>query len=171
MALIEFPHNRPRLLRKRTYAFTVDLFMIVVINKLLGSIFINILSSFFYHLSIYDQKRVYFQLPLLYTALLLSVFMGYFIAAYTLGQGQTIGKLIFSLKVSGSKQGCPTFIEALSRTIGYFFCYMTGVVLFALPYFRKDSKGIPDFISQTSVQILGPLPTTSQAEEEQKLAA
>jgi uncharacterized RDD family membrane protein YckC len=73
-----------------------------------------------------------------------------------MGRGQTIGKLFFSLKVVDHDfENQSNYDEHLSfkasamRTLGYFMCYLTGGMLFLVNFFRRDTKGLPDFFSKT----------------------
>ncbi len=81
------------------------------------------------------------------------VFFGYFFLSYYMGNGKTPGKILFRLRVVPTDN--PTELLSLAtsfkRTVGYFFCYITGFVLFALPYFNKSREGLPDIFSSSQV--------------------
>lgn len=81
------------------------------------------------------------------------VFFGYFFLSYYMGNGKTPGKILFRLRVvpTDNPTNLLTITESFKRTVGYFFCYITGFVLFALPYFNKNRDGIPDLFSSSHV--------------------
>lgn len=81
------------------------------------------------------------------------VFFGYFFLSYYMGNGKTPGKILFRLRVvpTDNPTQLLTLSESFKRTVGYFFCYITGFVLFALPYFNKNRDGLPDLFSSSQV--------------------
>jgi uncharacterized RDD family membrane protein YckC len=140
-----------QLLRLRTWSFTADLFLIFVLNK--GTIFAfrSFLKTVYFHLPGDAQMAVLKGLPAVDLLLMMVVFWSYFTISYFLGNGQTPGKMIFGLKTFSSTSKNMTLSESILRTSGYFFCYSTGIIFFAIPFMRKDRKGIPDWVSGTWV--------------------
>jgi len=86
--------------------------------------------------------------------LTISLFMSYFIGCYYIGKGQTLGKLLFKLKIISSRESELTISECFMRSFGYLFCYLNFFILFLVPFLTKDEKGFPDWISSTSVKDL-----------------
>lgn len=142
-----------KLINKRTFAFTLDLFLIILINKAIMLTYMSTLNIVFYHLPVAVQKNLIEYLPHISFHILLLVFGGYFFFSYFLGEGKTPGKLLFNLKVQSlsSNDKELSFKECFLRTAGYFVCYLTGLILFAIPYFNKKGTGLPDFLSSTQV--------------------
>ena len=153
MEVIQLSHIRQDLFRKRIYAFTADLFFVSIINKLVMATYMNLLGSTIYHYPLHVQEGFVLNLTAVHTSTLLAIFTLYFFGSYFFGEGQTPGKLIFQIKVVGRGEKL-TFWESLGRTVGYFTCYALGLVLFSVPFFRKDRKGIPDFFSKTIVKVV-----------------
>lgn len=81
------------------------------------------------------------------------VFFGYFFLSYYMGNGKTPGKILFRLRVVPTENPAQllSLTSSFKRTLGYFFCYITGFILFALPYFNKNREGLPDIFSSTHV--------------------
>ena len=44
-----------------------------------------------------------------------------------------------------------TLLQAMKRSITYIVCAMSGSILFAIPFLRKDRKSLADIISKTNV--------------------
>jgi uncharacterized RDD family membrane protein YckC len=158
--ILTIPHltTKPRttskeLLKKRSYAFTMDLFIITLINKGIIFTYVNFLETYLYQLPTSFQLSINQKISQLNNLSLLLVFWGYFLFSYYMGEGRTPGKLIFGIKVHSPHRGDDhlSFKEAFMRTGGYFIGCFTGMLLLALPFLRKDSKGIPDFLSHTHI--------------------
>jgi uncharacterized RDD family membrane protein YckC len=149
-ALAKKKHKK--LLSKRTYAFATDLLLIAGLSKLMFWSYVFFLRQ---HMGLVDlqmQGALFLKLNRMSLPLLMATFCAYFWGAYYLGHGRTIGKVIFGLRVvprNGS--GSISMRETFLRGAGYFMCYGTGSLLFALPYFTKDQRGLPDFLSGTKV--------------------
>lgn len=139
------------LLKRRTYAFTLDLFAVALINKGILIAYTNFLQSFFYQLPIHAQQSIIGEIPKASFFTLTAVFFSYFLMSFYLGEGKTPGKLFFGLRVYSPKklQDTLTLKESSLRSLGYFLCYATGLFLFLAPFMRKDRKGVPDWFSGT----------------------
>ncbi len=115
--------------------------------------YVNFVKAFFYQLPLVTRENVADKLSAVNLLNFLVVFCGYFLLSYYLSEGKTPGKIIFNLKVQ-----CPhTHSDQLSlktsvlRTLGYFITIPTGFTLLLIPYFRRDAKGIPDWLSDSFV--------------------
>jgi len=157
---ITIPHliTKPRtsskgLLKKRSYAFTMDLFFITLINKGIIFTYVNFLETYLYQLPSSFQMSINQKITQVNNLSLLFIFWGYFLFSYYMGEGKTPGKLIFGIKVHSPHRADDhlSFKEAFMRTGGYFVGCFTGMFLLAVPFLRKDAKGIPDFLSHTHV--------------------
>lgn len=143
----------PIILKKRTYAFTLDLFFIAVINKAIMYTYINFLETFFYQLPISFQMNINGQLAKANGISIMIIFWGYFVLSYYMGEGKTPAKMLFGLKVHSphSSDNHLSFKASVLRTSAYFICCFTGVFLIAIPFLRRDKKGLPDWFSNTHV--------------------
>tara|TARA_R110002049_G_scaffold237190_5_gene410281 strand:- start:146 stop:694 length:549 start_codon:yes stop_codon:yes gene_type:complete len=148
------PTQDLKLLSKhRVYAFTFDMFMVGMTSKLIMLTYRSFFTSFFYQLKYHVQQSVVAGLPVVHLSVLMAVFFSYFFISYYTSEGKTLGKMIFGLRVySPAKPEIHlSLAESAKRSLGYLVCYVTGLFLFALPLFRKDQKGVPDFFSNTEV--------------------
>jgi uncharacterized RDD family membrane protein YckC len=141
------------ILRRRTFSFFVDLFCILLTTRLLMASYTSFLKTFMYLMGEKSQYMLTSQMHKVELSVISVVFFGYFFLSYYMGNGKTPGKTLFRLRVVPLER--PTELLSLSesfkRTIGYFFCYVTGFVLFAIPFFNKKRNGIPDLFSSSQV--------------------
>lgn len=144
---------RKGIMKKRFYAFFTDLFAIGLIQKVLVLSYVEFVNEALHQMPFALKSKLISNVGELRLSTLLMTFFSYFFVSLYLGHGKTLGKTIFHLRVVGeeTQTGDLTFFESLMRTIGYTVCYIGMVFPFALPFFRKDRKGFPDFFSQTSV--------------------
>lgn len=151
---------KSELLKKRTYAFSLDMALVLFLNKAITLSYTNFLRTVFYQLAPQTQTKVLQSYSYVTLSTLWIVFWAYFVLSYYLGQGKTPGKLIFEIQTFSKKtKDGLTLTESLVRTMGHFVCVITGLFLFALPYLRKDQKSLADIISDTWV--------STEAEEKQ----
>jgi uncharacterized RDD family membrane protein YckC len=144
------------ILKKRSYAFAIDILFIVIINKGLMYTYISFLKNFFYQLTISSQLVLEENMTNVFSVSLFIVFWGYFFMSYYWAEGKTPGKQLFGLKVHS-----PNFkytgeyrlsvMECFARTMGHLItCLFYGLFL-VIPFITKSKKGIPDWISQTTI--------------------
>ena len=140
-------------LKDRSYAFFTDIFLIGIINRAIMFTYANFIRTFFYQMPYSVQKSVSEKMFEVNTMSFFVVFCGYFILSYYLSEGKTPGKIIFHLKVQSphTHEGHLSLKACVMRTLGYFISMPTFFALLAIPYFRKDKKGIPDLLSGTFV--------------------
>ncbi len=136
-------------MRRRVNAFIIDLLALSMARSLLLYTYIKFMSKYFYALTF--DIDFFSHLYVLGNFLTITLFMGYFICCYYMGDGQTIGKLVFKLKVKSLRSSNLTLSESCMRSFGYLFCYLNFFLLFLIPFMTKDQKGLPDWISSTSV--------------------
>lgn len=160
--ILPFPKNnfqenkgkQKLLLRKRTYAFLIDLYAIVLIKILMTLSYTSFFKAFFFQLPLGKQKAMLQNIQSVDLMLTPIVFFTYFLFSYFAGDGKTIGKLILKLSVASKDlkpNYIPNFKESFMRSFGYCLNYLSLGTLFLVPFFRKDGRGIPDMISKTSV--------------------
>lgn len=140
-------------LRRRTFSFFVDLFCVLLTTRLLMASYISYLKTFMYLMGEKTQYVLTSQMHKVEFSVITVVFFGYFFLSYYMGSGKTPGKILFRLRVvpTNSEEDLLSFTESIKRTAGYLFCYLTGFVLFAIPYFNKNRSGIPDMFSGSKV--------------------
>lgn len=141
------------LVKDRAYAFTMDLFLIGIINKAIMFTYVNFVKTFFHQLPIGIRSNLANQMNQVSFINFLVVFSGYFLLSYYLSEGKTPGKIIFHLKVQSphSHDGHLSLRSSMLRTLGYFVTIPSAFTLLLIPFFRKDRKGIPDWISNSFV--------------------
>jgi uncharacterized RDD family membrane protein YckC len=148
----EVPSNEA-VLKDRSYAFFTDIFLIGIINRAIMFTYANFIRTFFYQMPYSVQKSLNEKMFEINTMSFFVVFWGYFLLSYYLSEGKTPGKIIFHLKVQSphTHEGHLSLKACAMRTLGYFVSMPSFFALLAIPYFRKDKKGIPDMLSNTFV--------------------
>lgn len=142
-----------KLLKKRIIAFSIDLMVIGIFEKVALLTMKSAVSGMLLYASSHIQSGIgpairRFELPLL-----LACYVGYFFCCYLLSEGHTLGKSIMNLRVHRphDHRGALTPREAMMRTWGYLFCYMSAGLLFMIPVLSRSQKGLPDWLSGTIV--------------------
>lgn len=146
--------EKGQVLRKRVYAFCVDLYIVVAIKLMITFSYTSFFKSFFFQLPFKKQQHLLDNLMIVDMAMTPFIFFTYFLVSYYSGEGKTLGKLFFKLTVAQNeltKDYLPTLKQAFMRTVGYMACYLSLGTLFLLPFFRKDRRGLPDMFSGTQV--------------------
>lgn len=144
------------ILRKRSLAFAADLLFVGVINKGLMYTYISFLKTFFYQLSLKSQLILEAKMANIFSVSLFVVFWGYFFMSYYWAEGKTPGKHIFGLKVYSPNfkyngEYHLSIRECFARTMGYFINCLSYGLFMVIPFLTKSKKGIPDWLSQTSI--------------------
>ncbi|MBP9680580.1 MAG: RDD family protein [Bacteriovorax sp.] len=139
------------LLKKRVYALTMDLFIIVITNYFLMASFTNFLKTVFFSFPLHMQLFLIHRLGALSSITLMSLTFAYFSVFYFVTNGRTLGKTVFGIKVATYDKREMTIVQSMKRALAYFFCAMMGSFLFALSFFREDQKSLADLFSQTKV--------------------
>lgn len=138
------------ILKKRIYALTTDLFIVVVTNYFLVASLTNFLKTVFFHFPLHTQVFLIQKLGVMTSVSLMSLSFAYFSIFYFVTNGRTMGKTIFGLRAV-SPTGEITLKQSMQRSLAYFACAMFGSFLFALSFIRKDDKSLADVFSGTSV--------------------
>ncbi|AYF45418.1 MULTISPECIES: RDD family protein [Halobacteriovorax] len=140
-------------LRKRAYAFICDLYIIVFANKALSFVWLSFINNYVSNISTSPRVSTFtFQAHTTNLSLAI-MFFSYFFFSYYLGNGQTLGKAFFKLKVVSSRDMTEELsaLDCFGRSIGYVFASLLAYLPLALNFVRKDQKGVQDFISHTHV--------------------
>ncbi|EQC45606.1 RDD family protein [Bacteriovorax sp. Seq25_V] len=145
--------ERKKILKKRMYAFILDLYAIVFLNKFMVFAWLGFVNSYISNISLFNSKSsslvnsgaTNLSLPIVYTA--------YFFFFYYLGEGRTLGKMFFKLRVysNGHRKEELSAKECFARALGYLLCNYMFFIPFALVYLKKDMKSIGDYLSGTTV--------------------
>ena len=145
--------ERRSILKRRVYAFTLDLTLIFLVNKALHLSFMSFVDTYFFHFTNQIKADISFNLLSIQFLTLTLVFNGYFFLSYYLNKGQSPGKIAFNLRVLPNHSTSEELSarECVTRTMSYFICWFVGFWPFALSFIRKDSKGLPDFLSSSHV--------------------
>lgn len=143
--------HKEKLLRQRIYAFSIDLFAILSLNKVLTLTYMAYLEQFAWPMyrTLSDGEHLIQEAEIL---TLLILYSSYFLASLYLSQGKTLGKTLIGLRVVGDESlGQISIKQCFMRSLGYTLCYMGGLLLFALPFLNRKNKGVPDWLSHTHV--------------------
>jgi len=140
------------ILKKRVYAFTTDLSIIVVANYFFMASFNHFIQTVFFHFPIKIQLFLIKKMAILSSVSLMSLTFAYFSLFYFLSNGQTMGKAMLGLQVKNRSGEELTLQQSIIRAASYFICAMTGSFLFALSFIRKDEKSLADIFSNTFVE-------------------
>ena len=140
-------------LRKRFYAFILDIYIVVFANKALTFIWLSFVNNFISNISTSPKvSSMAFQSQTTQLSLAI-MFFSYFFFSYYLGNGQTLGKAFFKLKVVKSHDVTEPLsaLDCFGRSIGYVFANLLFFLPLVINFLRHDQKGVQDFISQTHV--------------------
>ncbi len=152
------------ILKKRVYAFTTDLSIIVVANYFFMASFNHFVQTVFFHFPIRVQLLLINKMATISSVSLMSLTFAYFSLFYFLSNGQTMGKALFGLQVKNHNGEELTLEQSMIRSASYFACAMTGSFLFALSFIRKDEKSLADIFSKTIVENENIKPNTKGTE-------
>jgi len=145
--------KKKELRKSRTYAFILDLYAIVLLTNFICFSWMTFVNKFISNMALTDRSMSKLLFSGTYNLSLAIIFTSYFFFSYYLADGRTIGKMLFKLKVCANHDRKRTLSakESLSRSVGYLFCNFLFFIPFVTIYFRKDSKSIADYISNTHV--------------------
>lgn len=138
-------------LRKRVYALTLDLGIVVLANYFLMAAATRFIQAVFFHFPIRFQLLLLDKMAVMQSISLISLTFAYFSISYYVTNGHTMGKSLLGLRVKSNDGNEITLVQSMLRALAYFTCAMTGSFLFALSYIRKDEKSLADIFSQTGV--------------------
>lgn len=143
--------HKEKLLRQRIYAFSIDLFAILSLNKILTVTYMGYLREFAWPMyrTFSDGHHLVQEAEIL---TMLILYTNYFLVSLYLSQGKTLGKTLIGIRVVGEESmGQISLRQSFMRSLGYTLCYMGGLLLFALPFLNRKNKGVPDWLSHTHV--------------------
>lgn len=141
------------ILKRRVYAFTTDLGVIVACNYFLMTSFTQFVKTVFFHFPIKVQMLLINKMAIMSSMSLMSLTFAYFSIFYFVTNGRSFGKSMFGLQVKTHDGEELTLKQSMVRAFAYFTCAMLGSFLFALSFIRKDQKSLADVFSGTRVGI------------------
>lgn len=147
-----------KLLWKRVCAFFLDISFFGFIKISFISSYMVFMRKYFTHLPGTAKIEILDSLGRLELPLTLTLFFGYFFTSLWLTNGRTFGKWVMGLRTIPNQFKNQPFKKnliwnyqtLLTRTLGYFVCYLSGMSLFAINFFRADTKGVADLISSST---------------------
>jgi uncharacterized RDD family membrane protein YckC len=140
------------ILKKRVYAFTTDLSIVVVANYFMMAAFTQFVQTVFFHFPIKTQLFLIHKMGTLSSISLMCFTFTYFSLFYFITNGKTMGKSLFGLQVKNVDGSEISLQQSLTRAIAYFICAIFGSFLFALSFIRKDQKSLADVLSRSVVE-------------------
>jgi uncharacterized RDD family membrane protein YckC len=145
--------NRPKLqlIHLRLNAFCFDIVLIALLVQGINFTYINFLKTFFYLIPSHVQHELADKMGDVTLINSLLIYFSYFSLSYYLADGQSLGKMIFRLRVQNKNHEAPNLIQSILRPFGQILCLASNCTFFLIPFLRKDSLGITDWISGTTV--------------------
>jgi len=143
--------EKPKVIKRRVYALTVDLGIIVLANAFLVGAFNQFTRTVFFHLPLKMQLMLFHKSSYMASVSLVSLTFAYFTLFYFCTNGKTLGKTIFHLRAVNADNSEITLRQSMMRALAYFTCAIFGSFLFALSYIRKDEKSLADIFSAMKV--------------------
>ncbi len=138
-------------LRARLYAFTIDLILITFITILINFAFISYLQTLSMGLPSEVQNFFLKSITINSTYIIALVTFGYFFVSYLLLNGKTIGKKLLKLEILNKNNQPLSTTQIVARATAYSLCFIINPLLLFIPLLDRLDRGIPDFLSQTSV--------------------
>lgn len=142
-------NNTFHLLKSRIYAFSLDIFFIMLLSLVIYTNLILLLRLYFLNLNFSIQIFLLQFIYLFPTLIFFSMSFFYFSSFYFLTNGKTFGKKVFQISLQTNhkklsvKKSC---IRAFTINLTILF----GSFLFIIPFLRKDTKSLADILSNTN---------------------
>lgn len=150
---MSFEFQEKGMLRKRFYAFFVDLFIVGVVSKVFIVAYMTFIESSLKFIPLHYKKSLYDNLKVVHFPLIMTLFFGLYFLSLYLGQGKSPGKAMMKIRVISKKHPFEglSITEAFTRSLAGLVCYMSLCTLFVFALFNREGKGIPEWFSGTSV--------------------
>lgn len=141
------------ILKKRVYAFFLDLIFISLLNRAIIYSYLNFIDRYLPYVNQDIKARVLTNFSKINFPIYMLVFLSYFMISYYISNGKTPAKVIFGLKVHGKDilNDNISLRESFLRASCYLIGTTFGFFILAIPLFKNNRKGIPDIISNTEV--------------------
>ncbi|MBT3586486.1 MAG: RDD family protein [Halobacteriovoraceae bacterium] len=141
-------------IRKRVWAFAIDLSLVLVTHKLIQLCYVYYVGNYLMAFDGPLKSLLAGNLGKIETFSTFIVFWCYFLGSYYLYGGRSVGKILFGLKVqsmTNPKQEHLSFQEVMMRSWGYFFCLQFFYLPFLACFLRRDQRGLQDWMSKTHI--------------------
>lgn len=141
------------LLRKRFYAFFVDLFIVGVVSKVFLVAYMIFIESSLKFIPLNYKRSLYDNLKVVHLPMIFTLFFGLYFLSLYIGHGRSPGKAIMKLRVISKKtpfEGLSIW-ECFTRAMAGLVCYLSMCSLFVFSLFNKAGNGFPEWISGTTV--------------------
>jgi uncharacterized RDD family membrane protein YckC len=144
------------ILKKRINAFTIDLFLVVLVNYFLMASFTDFLKIVFFHFPIATQMQLIHKFKYIHSVSLLSLMFSYYSVFFYATNGQTMGKMLMNLKIESLNKDDKeiTLKIAMMRSIAYIVSAWFASIPLILPFIRKDQKSLADIFSNSKVVLI-----------------
>lgn len=154
------------LMKKRTYAFTIDLLFICLLNKVMINSYTLYLQTVFYHFPAEKQLELLSSLENVFLGLFSVLFVSYFTLSFYLGKGQTPGKLLFSIQVVNHRSDRPiSFIQSIVRALGQGASCLLFFTPFIFSFIFPQWRGLHEWMSSTKIIHINPQRAVAPVED------
>ncbi len=140
-----------KLLKLRVYSFLLDLVAITAITKAMIWSYSNFVETFMLSMSVGHKVRLLSGLDRLEIVVYFVTYFGHYSFNYLMMDGQTPGMLLCGVQAKNGEGTPLTLRQSLLRAMGHFVCHFMGSFPLLIPFFSSDRRGIPDWISGTSI--------------------
>jgi len=139
--------------KKRFYAFNVDLYGIIIFHKIALYSYIHFINTSFDQAPMNIKRNLLENINQMHISTFMFTYFSYFLVSFYLTHSKTLGMTLFDLRTVSNEDSPKelSFMESFMRALGYTVNYLLVFTPFLINLVRKDSKGIPDFFSQTQI--------------------
>ena len=142
---------KDKIIYKRMISFAIDLSLILIFSKFITYIYIKSISTFMMYLPYSGKTNVSNQIWAVENIIFPIICCAYFTIFFFATNGKTIGCYLKNIKIQSINNDQVSLWESFKRSVGYVFCIEFGLLLLFLPYFLKNQKGLPEWLSKTVV--------------------
>ena len=136
-------------LKRRVYAFWIDFFLITFLYKAFLYVYIDFIKK---AILFFQLKEMIFEYSfIVYFPLFSIIFCAYFLLSSFLSNGKTPGKGLLKLKIHSVDHRDLSMMSCLLRALTTYICYLPMGLLLMIPFFSKNGRGLPDWVSGTHV--------------------
>jgi len=152
-----FDLKHDKIMQRRIYSFLTDFSIIALLKVAIDTSYAIFINNFLFPLNMTQKSHMIEGNMGMHISIFLIIYTTYFLYSnYTLN-GQTVGKMIFKLRVvqddyvfeHDNLTFDPNLAQAWRRTVGYLTCYLTFGTFFVFSFMSDDKRGLPDYLSKT----------------------
>lgn len=154
----------PRKLDKKSFyglrmaSFVLDLFTVLIIQKLCVMGYVQFLNDYFYQIPHATKVSLYMGLSNLSPSLFLISFMTYFTLCPFIFEGKTLGAMVMKLNIvnydfryNDEHDHRISLSQSFRRTCGHLLSLASFGLFYFIPFLAIDKTSLPDLLSQTRV--------------------